>query len=44
MPLPTIEPSPDHDDVDDVDLHSVNCNCDDCVEGLILELFEERAS
>jgi hypothetical protein len=32
------------DDIDDVELHSVTCNCDECVEGLILELQEDRAS
>lgn len=32
------------DDIDDVDVHSISCMCDNCVEGLILELLEERAS
>lgn len=32
------------DDIDDVDLHSISCNCDECIDGLVLELTEERVA
>lgn len=42
-------PDPDHsftndqaDELDDIDAHSIWCNCDDCLAGKLAELYEER--
>lgn len=35
----------DASEIDDLDtMHPIDCNCEDCVENLILELNEDRAA
>ena len=29
-------------DTDDSDAHTVECQCDECIDGTIIELYEER--
>lgn len=40
----TTAPITIEDDIDDVECHAVTCNCDECVDGLVLELTEDRVA
>ena len=43
MDTPTIFIDLADDDADDLDsVHPLDCRCDDCIDGLIIELTQER--
>lgn len=43
--MPITAPAPPVvDDIDDIDAHHVSCVCSECVEGLVLELAEDRVA